>query len=1335
MWAILAVIFVFSFYYLLTTKALPPLHGVYSLPGRYFLLKKFVSFFYLKIRRLIIRKRFDLYDLYDLTDLVKSGCMPPAEETALEAPQTANHVATNCDEVFFCGVKSTGECLVVKMSRLPNKMAEIMVLIKTADGRRYSYPEGPTKEIYTGNINEFIGGGLELKCISAMRKWRISFNGLLRETRQGICESKVLHVKFSFIWQTMSNVYDLTNDINLSEVAEALAKEPWSGYLPDVNRFQRVLDVYEQGGQLLGSVTVEGIEEEFILWGIRKRSLGPTVQLHRCVDFFGFTKNGNLFHVGALSFPGIVTNLVYGHYIHSNGMYFHIRSCNFKLHLAAENKQIPHFERFTFKAGHKDIHCTITFETHLCNFTNRTTQQHFKYSTITMNGYQGSGISVFVYGMTKPSIAPIPSPLDIFHSQESPMINQLALDFDHTNCQLTRLAGGKGSSLGKLTKISHYTSSFVVPKGIVVTTSAYKEFIKKGNLHEVIMTLEEVAWCHVTGNLKEICERVVRDVSKTKLPAEVSEAIQKKMLLIFGGNLDNLRFAVRSSASGEDSDEMSAAGQNETFLGVRGLPQVIEAVSKCWASQFSYVAVEYKRRNGQLLNSPMAVVIQEMVPAEVAGVMFTCDPVTANPSVITISANYGLGETVVSAAAEPDTIFLDRDYTNKITYRSVSIGKKNICTVVEPDGEIKVAAATGDSSQSCLSESTALALGKVGILVEEYLTSLRDIEWAIINENIYLLQARPVTSAHTETEFEITHEMDAPLKSEDEFLSKANVGEVMPGAMSTLGLIVNLYSFEASFKQMALEFGFPSEMFSPYTAQTFSCKFNHIFYDMVSDPYLGSENNMAAGYKVALFGSLIRDKELTDRINDRCSMMNMSLPMKLRQAFVMGKGLLLGEQNFRTLQKKYADSDLPLNYKEADGMYKFIGQNILSITNKPILCHSSCSVNSMLWNTFVLNLLVSAEKEWNTKVFSDFGYLLSTCTNIESADVPSTIEKLVLDISKEIDKDEFLSMTPETASRWLSVSQSKAGEAFREFLRNHGHRCVKEFDIYSKPWAIDPTHIVQSLQTLIVTADDDFVQNKEVSEEKTISNLQVSLSWWQKLILWFLLPRVRSGVRLRESSKSFVIKKYDALRRAYNHLATLMVKEGYLPDACLLFFLTHEEIGQLLQTRSSRLISKAVRRRKIHPQLNALQFAEITRGITKPVNKTEMKKQNTSNTYIIGTPVSRGVIQGPVRVVTCLEKAVEIQPGDILVTYSTDIGWSPYFPLLSGIATELGGLISHGAVVAREYGLPCVVGLHGATSFFVSGEMVQLDGSSGRIEKLTSLEHPLDAKSITDKLS
>jgi len=228
-------------------------------------------------------------------------------------------------------------------------------------------------------------------------------------------------------------------------------------------------------------------------------------------------------------------------------------------------------------------------------------------------------------------------------------------------------------------------------------------------------------------------------------------------------------------------------------------------------------------------------------------------------------------------------------------------------------------------------------------------------------------------------------------------------------------------------------------------------------------------------------------------------------------------------------------------------------------------------------------------------------------------------------------------------------------------------------------------------------------------------------TFFNRLLLRIVIPNCRKGVRSREAGKSILIKSFDHWRKGYQHLSKLMVAEGRIPDADLLFYMSIEEIRALLKTMYPKIISRANQRRKMHPILEKYIFTEIMRGVPKPINEeddTSELNEYVADLTMQGIPVSQGVTKGYARVAISLEEAALLKPGEILIAYSTDIGWSPYFPIISGVVTELGGLISHGAVVSREYGLPCVVGLQGATKKFKTGDFVLLDGKKGILQRL-----------------
>ncbi|EEC09820.1 conserved hypothetical protein [Ixodes scapularis] len=254
------------------------------------------------------------------------------------------------------------------------------------------------------------------------------------------------------------------------------------------------------------------------------------------------------------------------------------------------------------------------------------------------------------------------------------------------------------------------------------------------------------------------------------------------------------------------------------------------------------------------------------------------------------------------------------------------------------------------------------------------------------------------------------------------------------------------------------------------------------------------------------------------------------------------------------------------------------------------------------------------------EVFSDLATLLSNCKQVESADVPARLKQ---------------------ARSYLEQNDEEPGRLYRELIRCHGHRCIKE---------------------------------------------------------------------------ALLVRTVHIFRLALIKLGRKMVQEGRLPDPRLVFHLELDELRRLLDTRSAALVLKAIRRDRIHPALGQLRFPDIVRGVPCPVGSPGAEPQGPRDPSCVkGTPVSRGSVTAPARVVKTLDAADCIQPGDILVTNATDIGWSPYFPLLAGLVTELGGLLSHGAVIAREYGLPCVVGVENATDIFASGDIILLDATRGMV--------------------
>ncbi|KAG1714555.1 putative phosphoenolpyruvate synthase [Nymphon striatum] len=802
------------------------------------------------------------------------------------------------------------------------------------------------------------------------------------------------------------------------------------------------------------------------------------------------------------------------------------------------------------------------------------------------------------------------------------------LEFSEELCKSSKLVGGKGSSLAILTQIN---SDFQVPPGFCITTAANSEHLENNPLLK--QAIHKISDICCLGSMFEQAE----------LTEHLKNELHEKMELLFGKQYEEVKFAVRSSAIGEDGEEISAAGQMETILGCKGLDQICDGIKKCWASCFGFRAVEYRRQNGQPIDVEMSVVVQEMVAADKAGVLFTRDPVNGNPAVISIAANYGIGESVVSAMSEPDSIVVNRTYYDQLSIGEIKIGTKQLQVTMKDNGGVEEKTVSDkDSKLCCITEEQALKLAQLGVLVEQSYGNPRDIEWAILEGKIFLLQARPITNLHNETEYFLRNELNLGVLTDKEVATAGNFKEVFPGALST-------------------------------------------FHNSCFNPMFNLLHSVVARHRCMRRSEHVAFK--TDKLGKLFGIEREPEPTTM-------KGTILIQQHRlsdRTMVRTYLFS------LEASKQHYSVDERVSPLFEKLVLAVICClhrSRNFIFVKKNVLFMsaqLLNFRREWEIfKIYftdvhlGDFALLLSIDSGtkaVESADVPTALQKLAHEIENSGDYENFLKMSKEEGEQFLTNDQSPIKQSFEDFITKHGHRCVKE--------------------TLICARN--MTRDNKITVDEALDRLQTKLTPKAKKTLRSQVLKAREYVGYREQAKSCLIKTVDHYRQQYWKFARKLVKEGIIPEDELLFYMTREEIMSLVKNRSAKIIQRAMKRRRLHPIIDKLNFPEISTGIPKPVNEDEIRENSSEILSLKGIPVSRGIIEGTARVIKHVEEAHKIQPGDILITNATDIAWSPYFPSLSGVITELGGLISHGAVVAREYGIPCVVGVTNATIIIKSG--------------------------------
>jgi pyruvate,water dikinase len=292
-------------------------------------------------------------------------------------------------------------------------------------------------------------------------------------------------------------------------------------------------------------------------------------------------------------------------------------------------------------------------------------------------------------------------------------------------------------------------------------------------------------------------------------------------------------------------------------------------------------------------------------------------------------------------------------------------------------------------------------------------------------------------------------------------------------------------------------------------------------------------------------------------------------------------------------------------------------------------------------------------------------------------------------------------LDPDAARTWLdSRDASDAGDEFRRYIGRHGHRAVRELELRQKGWAVDAAPLIASLQSGLRARLQHGAPNRPEAHHET------SHPFIRKL-----LPLAHAAIRAREHTKSGLVAVTTTFKHAYRALGSRMTEEGLLPDEDAVFFLTHEELGELVQGRRD-LADRAASRRRVVDYQMLLHFPRIFSKRPEPVRLQPIEGEGGA---LIGKPVSRGTVTGRARVVETLEEAAALEAGEILIAPITDVGWTPYFSLIAGLATDVGSAVSHGAVVAREYGLPAVVNLRVATSHFRTGDLVTLDGDQGTL--------------------
>jgi len=1260
------------------------------------------------------------------------GIVASELEKLWEQPKKLND-ADSSDGMFLYGTDGFGMFLKVSIDRQLNRQAQASLLFILPDGTTYELPNAPDTIISDiDGRDTFNAAGIKFQMIDAMRKWRIIFNGLVKRVQNG--EESEVHLRINVMWTNFSRPYEIKREFSRKMLAAAMTREKWTGQEQFLRVSQPEQDGVDQWGVMYGTYqeASQNQETKVYLRGIRQRRWGPNKvsTLQKKLDIIGTCEDGNYFYLKATNDSARLSHEVSGHLYHPSGFLYTISQCNLSMDKLGENGPVPRHFSLRFTANRHEYHAIINLmPSQFENFAGR--PWHHQSTTypchLTLNSRQGRVL--FISTETYNGHCPLDVQTSLpFLAQPSRSLTveeteKLVVLFNEEACRYESLVGGKGASLALLsTNLKSMPIECNVPQGFCVTVHAWKKQID-GNkdVQLKLDELDQVGRGVLQGPLGEHCQEASDLLAAAPVDPFIQDSIRQALHELFGGEIETKRLAIRSSAIGEDGEDLSSAGQNATVLGCKGFDAIIKGLQKCWSSLLSYQSVEYRRQHGEPLIPGMGVVVQEMVASEVAGVLFTVNPNDGDPSKMILTANYGLGESVVSGDAEPDTFILKRTSAGHLSVLEETIGSKHLKIVLTEDGTSEEEINAEHSGSSCLSEEMAIQLGQLGIHLEKVFGGPRDIEFGIRNNFVYLLQARPITSLDSWSDDELRHEYDSAILMDGDHLTTANLGEVFPGAGSPLSVSVVVRAVDAMFHNT---WRLRSEKFvdlHPWSnGRIINVQQNHALLDVISG--MKRLNNQTTiddndrAVDMSMFGHLVTTEAMHTKGLQRFGTIGHGMKLKILKLIVID--LLTISRRVQRLATKYTNYSFPVDhYTDSKTLYHDICSHI-PILNETATEHLWTSGYSSFTQTLAFIILLDGRKEWTTDLYTEMAQLLSSISDVESAEVPVELKKLAAAIINSSYGQDFVKQSTEDALKMLQNDQGQAGSLLRQFLVRHGHRSVMEFDLLTETWGINQSSLVEALQTMVANPTSVTISPKKVDDEAWIENVKKTKPNKYRA-LKFIVSCSRQAVVCRETTKSVIIRSIHYFRLAYRRLGQLMVSDGKIPDAGLVFFFTHSELEQVINSRGAPLITKAVRRRKLHPEMDAIVFPELSSGLPEAIEtEDEPIDAGANGVHVAGTPVFKGMVRAKVRVALNLQEARLIQCGEILITRSTDIGWSPYFPLLSGVVTELGGLISHGAVVAREYGLPCIVGAQTATSVFRTGDTVVLDGSKGTITRV-----------------
>ncbi len=847
--------------------------------------------------------------------------------------------------------------------------------------------------------------------------------------------------------------------------------------------------------------------------------------------------------------------------------------------------------------------------------------------------------------------------------------------------------GGKAANLERMLE-----AGLPVPGGFCVTTAAFRQWLEANATAAPILGRLDRLTPGAAAEIRETAAALRRALAVWPLP----EAVRGSILSAAAPGV----YAVRSSATAEDLPGASFAGQHDSVLNVSGPESLPDAVRCCWVSLFSDRAVFYRLKSRIPHRAVlMAVVVQEMVPAEVSGVMFTANPLSGDTTRMVVEGAAGLGESLVSGRVNPGRWILD-----KATLR-----------VIEASGP----------RQACLTGDILRRLGELGLQTERLFGRPQDIEWAVRDGLVFLLQSRPITALPPSL---VCQPETVAQTSETEVWTNANIMEALPGVVTPMSWSFWQVLFDEFLYPIMRRLGLDTDRRPLVGLIAGRAYLNARVFELLQ--------TMGGPFQVdvtAAFGGLHDALEQAGDVSPprRRGSMNLSALWRLARLARWLLPGLIGQQRLLERWGRRVFSELART-PPASLSDQQLAEHPFSLLRPAISREGDRTTAAAVWmgaaaftgSTAVFHLA----RKWLGDTDSSLAnHVIAGAEGMDSAENGLALVRLAAWARRNPELKQALLEPRPFATLEGALAGLPCGleflERWRAFMEAHGHQARGGMDLFQPRWSEMPDFVLDSLRVYLQSeeAADPLVRRARQRRQceallaESRRRLRNPLKRW----LFTLLVRIsRRGLAQRENVKNEGVRLVAAMRRTALEAGRRLAERGLLRQRDDVFYLSLDEFGPvLLGSPPFDVLAVVAARKAEYARHKLLCPPPVIVGRYDPAAPEPVAAGPQLRT-LRGVPVSPGLVTGKARVILQADAAEQVQPGEILVAPYTDPGWTPYFLAAAGLVVDVGGMLSHGSVVAREYGLPAMVNVGPATRLIKTGQRLQVDGNRGTVTLL-----------------